>query len=472
MPSLRLLNGGRLLYGGSPPRFMRLTDAGAASLRDLLAGRAQRSGSPLGERLIDAGIMPPERPDLDASVPTFTVVIPHFNDPDAAIATLTALSSSIAEIDQQPLTVIVVDDGSEPRHRAELALQIDLLALPALDIRLEVCETNGGPATARNTGTMPDAAEVSVFVDSGVRITRQSVEALVRWTSQVSAVGPRVVSMGRDGAVGRFEHSNSALDMNSVSHLSDGTEPQLVGPSRTVRYLPTAVLVIRNDVLQDVGGFDESMRTGEDVDLTWRLAEAGHRVVFDPSIVADHEPRSSVRAFIQQRYGYGRSGAPLGERHGATIAPAVARWPLLAAVAAFFFAPAKAGAAVGVLAGVSDAAETARRFAAMTGGYPTAGALGAAQSVTFNAAVARWWVRASMRAWWPLTAIAIVQPLSARLRSRATVVLALRIADLAATAGVPNVPLAVVDEVAYGAGLWTGAIRSRSARALLPRILN
>ncbi len=472
MSALRLLNRGRLIYGGSPPRFMRLTDAGATNLNDLLAGRSRYTGSALGERLVDAGIVPPDRPDPDADLSSFTVVIPHFNDPDAAITTLTALSARITEPDAQPMTVIVVDDGSEPRHRAELALQIDLLDSPDLDIRLEVGDTNRGPAAARNAGTKSHAEEVTVFVDSGVTITRASLESLVGWTTVASAVGPRVVSMGRAGAVGRFEHSNSALDMNSVSHLSDQAKPQLVGPARTVRYLPTAVLAIRTDALRDIGGFDESMRTGEDVDLTWRLADAGHRVVFDPAIVADHEPRSSVRAFVQQRYGYGRSGAPLGQRHGTAIAPAVARVPLLAAVAAFLFAPAKSGVAVGAVAGLFDAAETARRFTAMTGGYPSAGALGATESVKFNMAVARWWVRASLRAWWPLTMIAMVQPFSARLRARAAGVLALRLADFAATVGVSNIPMAVADEVAYGAGLWTGAIHSRSPRALLPRILN
>lgn len=471
MPTLRVLNGGRLVYGGSPPRFLKLSARGAGLFQSLV-GEAPRSVAPeLADRLVEAGILAPDRPDPGLPVPRFAVVIPHYNDPDEAMTTLTALATAEGPTSQPELVAVVVDDGSEPRHRAQLALQIEQFQSDWLKVQLEIREVNRGPAATRNAGFDATSSDVTAFIDSGVAVDLASIESLVRWTTVATAAGPRVTSAGRGGLVGRFEDQNSALDMNAVSQLGHAEDPQLVGRSRTVRYLPTAVLAIRNDALEAGGGFDESMRTGEDVDLTWRLTEAGHRVVFDPLVIADHEPRSSVRAFARQRYGYGRSGAPLGDRHGSTIAPAAARIPLLIAIGSLFAAPAKFAFGVSGAAAVFDAVETGRRFAATADDYPTAGALGMKESVRFNLAVSRWWVRASVRAWWPLTALALLQPFSSRLRKRAAATLVLRLADFGQTVGVANIPMALVDEVAYGAGLWSGAIRNRSPLPLLPRIL-
>ena len=47
--------------------------------------------------------------------------------------------------------------------------------------------------------------------------------------------------------------------------------------------MPTAALVVRRAVLED--GLDTALRYGEDVDLVWRLHDAGWRVRYDPAVV-------------------------------------------------------------------------------------------------------------------------------------------------------------------------------------------
>ena len=42
---------------------------------------------------------------------------------------------------------------------------------------------------------------------------------------------------------------------------------------------------MRRAALEQLGGFAEDLRFGEDVDLVWRLVEAGHRVRYDPRSV-------------------------------------------------------------------------------------------------------------------------------------------------------------------------------------------
>ena len=48
-------------------------------------------------------------------------------------------------------------------------------------------------------------------------------------------------------------------------------------PYGTVSYVPSAAIICRRSTLLEVGGFDETMHSGEDVDLCWRLVGAGAR---------------------------------------------------------------------------------------------------------------------------------------------------------------------------------------------------
>lgn len=68
--------------------------------------------------------------------------------------------------------------------------------------------------------------------------------------------------------------------------------------------------VIRRDVLDEVGGFDESIRRGEDWELNLRIRRAGYRVWFDPALAVTYWPRESWLRLAQQ---FRATGAWRGE---------------------------------------------------------------------------------------------------------------------------------------------------------------
>ena len=118
--------------------------------------------------------------------------------------------------------------------------------------------------------------------------------------AEVVAVAPRVRSQAGDGSVlERYERGRSPLDL--------GAAEARVAPATRVAYVPSALLVVRRSALEQVGGFDPALRTGEDVDLVWRLVEAGGVVRYEPAVLAWHPPRPGWRAWVGQRVGYGRS---------------------------------------------------------------------------------------------------------------------------------------------------------------------
>ncbi|MDZ8202112.1 glycosyltransferase family 2 protein [Microbacterium sp. SSW1-59] len=76
--------------------------------------------------------------------------------------------------------------------------------------------------------------------------------------------------------------------------------------------------VMRREVLEEVGLFDESIRRGEDWELNLRIRRAGHRVWFDPALAVTYWPRDSWTRLARQFFATGRWRGELVRRYGRT----------------------------------------------------------------------------------------------------------------------------------------------------------
>jgi hypothetical protein len=243
--------------------------------------------------------------------------------------------------------------------------------------------------------------------------------------------------------------------------------PNNVRPGAAVAWLPSACLVGSTEALGS--GFDPNLRVGEDVDLVWRLVEAGHRVRYDPTIEAHHDARPTIREWLGRKFVYGTGGARLAARHGNKLAPAVLT-PTYAVSAAALLARSRWAAPMAGAAIVIGTRSVRKSLPEVPGRDALAGQL---------AVSGLWWaVRQEsallLRHWWPAAAFGAIA--SRRVRKAlvsAIVVDALVI--LSEHGQNPRLGLAEtaagrrLDDLAYGAGLWWGALRSRSVRVLLPR---
>jgi mycofactocin glycosyltransferase len=453
-PSLRVLEGGKVLIGGRPGRLLTLTDDGTAALGRLRRGEtATEQDRRLGRRLLEAGMAHP-RPatEVDATsvAGRVTVVVPARDRPESLAACLASLRRTG---EGARLSIVVVDDGSaEPAPIAA--------ACRSVGARLLVRPSNGGPAAARNDGLAVVDTELVAFFDSDCTARGEWLARLLPYFEDpsVGAVAPRIRpagSRGRSSALDRFAAAHSDLDM--------GDGPSEVGPDRPVRYVPAAALVARRSAVAD--GFDRSLRIGEDVDLVWRLGDAGWRVHYVPEVeVAHHEPRSWSE-WMRRRFRYGTSAALLARRHPARLAPVELRpWPTLAGLALLAGRPRAALGAIGV-----SSALLARQVHGR--GVPPW------LPVRWSAEAAGWTVIGIGHA-----ATMLASPVLAAVgrcsRRSATLVLALALAAPTVEWWRRRPPLdparwalaSLADDVAYGAGVWTGCLRSRSARPLLPAL--
>ncbi|WNV75491.1 mycofactocin biosynthesis glycosyltransferase MftF [Geodermatophilus sp. DSM 44513] len=454
-PRVRRRDGGTALLGGSPLRLVRLRPRA----RDLL--RADRlvvtdaTTAALAARLLDAGLAHPDlaHPEPGAGATTdLTVVVPVRDRPAGLTRLLAALR---ADPDTAGVPVLVVDDGS-----ADAAAVAGIATRHGARVLRH--PTARGPAAARNAGLRAAGSDLVAFLDSDCVPLPGWTVPLAGHTAdpRLALVAPRVVPLDprAGGWVVPYEAAVSALDM--------GPDPAPVAPGTAVSYLPSAALLARRAALGD--GFDESMPVAEDVDLVWRLVAAGWRVRYEPSAAVAHDHRSATGAWLRRRAFYGTGAALLAARHGPVVAPVVLS-PWTAAAWALVLTGRRPGvlAAAGVLAGATG--RLAPRLA-RPGGRPPVG-LAALLVVRGSAAAGRTMARSVTRHHWPLAlAAAAVSRRARRLAVAAAVADAVlawwphraRVGPLRFAAG------RRLEDLAYGAGLWWGALRARDARALLP----
>ena len=445
---------GRLLVGGSPLTAMRLTSRAQAMLVGGEVTVTDAASAHLADRLLATNL---GVPDL-CRLPTvaehdLTVVIPVRDRPDQLDRTLGAL---------RPLRCVVVDDASlEPEPVAEVTRRhgADLIELPV----------NVGPASRTQRGTRHRHHAVRRLRrlrrgsgrcrpdPTGPALRRPSGEpgrTARHWCRPIRA--PRLVREVRRGRL--------------LPHPRD--EPRQRAARRDGRLASQRLPGRPGGSARQVGSIP-SLRVGEDVDLVWRLHDAGHRVRYDPTSEARHDTRPTMKGWLGRKYVYGSGGAALAARHGNKLAPAVLTPSYAVAAAALLLRDRRAFPIAAIA--LASGAWSVRTALPESAGRE-------AIAVRLAARGLLWAVRQEsallLRHWWPA---ALCGALASRRIGRA-VAAAVAVDAVVAVLeqreqrdSQPRPALATIfagrrlDDLAYGAGLWWGAVRAGSPRALLPR---
>lgn len=447
---------------------MRLAPAGARLVQTWFAGEpvsSQCEHRRLAHRLVAGGyahysmagqLAVAEQSDTLADV---TVVIPVKDDLDGLRDTLARLTGDESgRAAQQLKRIIVVDNASrKPVNTADLKLQ------PRAEPVVEVIRsrTASGPGAARNQGMSEVATPLVAFVDAGVEADSDQLRPLAKLIRQTCTVAaaPRVTSTLHSGQIAAYELSSSPLDM--------GPRPSVVGPGCPVSYVPSACLVADTQAVAAVGGFDPSLRYGEDVDLIRRLGANG-LVLYHPDAMVGHPPRGTVSSFVKQRFNYGTSAGPLAARHGQALAPVgLSQWFVAVAAAStlvrrpwrmFLFA----GAFAGRVTWLRDRIEMLDEPVAEATLLATREVSGHLDGL----------LAACRRPWSPLIAlVGLLRPGPVRHMAVSALLLAWsrRLAAERTTSPMGGV-LTVCDDVAYSAGVVVGAARCGELSPLLPAI--
>ncbi|MFC5501062.1 glycosyltransferase family 2 protein [Lysinimonas soli] len=179
--------------------------------------------------------------------------------------------------------------------------RIRLVENPGMDIPIGL---NLAIAACRN----PVIIRVDAHTELAPGYTERGVADLER--TGAATVGGIMVATGAPGfqaAAARAYNSRFGLG-GGAYHGDDAKE----GPAESA-YLG----IMHAGLLAEVGGFDETLRRGEDWELNYRLRQAGHIVWLDPKLRVTYWPRSTATKLARQFFATGVWRGELVRRLGA-----------------------------------------------------------------------------------------------------------------------------------------------------------
>ena len=297
-------NGESFLVAKAPLCALRLNPSLTALIRRGMAGpltAATSAEAAVLDQLAAKGFMERLRvaDGQAADLPTVSIVIPVKDRAEELQRCLTSLS--LLDYPEEKLQVIVVDDGSSD-DSAAVARRSGALVVASGG-------TGRGPAAARNVGARSATGDILAFIDSDCSASTGWLADLLPSFNdpKMAAVGGQVDGMCTDSAVDRYEAVMSSLSLGSRERAGNTGDDTF--------YLPSCNLLVRRTVFLGVGGFEDTMHVGEDVDLTWRLRDQGWTIAYLPAGRVLHEHRSTIRSFMSRRFDYGTSEGMLQRLH-------------------------------------------------------------------------------------------------------------------------------------------------------------
>jgi len=220
-----------------------------------------------------------------STTPRISVVVPCYN----AAAFLPRTLNSIAAQELPPHEVILVDDGSSDNSVAVARREYAGIHV--------ICQANKGPSAARNAGWRAATETHIAFLDADdTWLPIHLVNAAtcfqrhrdLRWYASAWAVRERDTRTLTRVCCRRSHIRRSRFDYFRVKQR--GSYP----------FVSTDCVVVEHALLEQAGGFEESFRRGEDIELWARLAVVAPSIGYNRHVGAIYQ-RQGQSLTLQER---------------------------------------------------------------------------------------------------------------------------------------------------------------------------
>jgi glycosyltransferase involved in cell wall biosynthesis len=230
-----------------------------------------------------------------------SVIVPSYNSSRTIRSCLESLLAQRAD----DFEIVVVDDASTDGSLA--------IVRGYSRVKVVSLDRNRGPAAARNAGVGKSSGEVLIFLDSDCFVSdvnwiARHLERLQRGSPN-NIVGGSISANGPGVIAGAFAYNHWY-----------SCHPRLPVLPWGVRHLVSTNLSVSRNVFEDLGGFDEALRAGEDVEFCARALRHGYALDYCNEIVVQHKNRTSFREFVRVNFDYGKTRIAM-KRKGAYRLP-------------------------------------------------------------------------------------------------------------------------------------------------------
>jgi GT2 family glycosyltransferase len=229
---------------------------------------------------------------LPTTMPEVSVVVPVYNSEktvEAAIQSLLSLNYPGS------VEFLFIDNRCTDRTNQilnEYASRITVLH-----------ENKPGQSAARNRGIRAARHSIVAFTDADCVVD-------ANWLTDLIAplADARVGISG--GTICAIKPCNAIQLFGELLH--DHEKPiQMFKPP----YAISMNWASRKNVLLEVGGFDETMFRGEDCDLSYRIIQAGYRIVYQPGAIVAHRNKADLKALFREGFVDGFHAVKVLKKH-------------------------------------------------------------------------------------------------------------------------------------------------------------
>jgi GT2 family glycosyltransferase len=210
--------------------------------------------------------------------------------------TLDQCLRSLLALDYPDYEIILVDDGSTDDT-------------PAIAARFPEVQTirqpNCGLSVARNVGLQAATGEIVAYTDSDCFADPNWLTHLVDQFQRTGAAGVGGPNLTPDDGW-----------LAACIAASPGQPTHVLASDQLAEHIPGCNMAFKKSALEALKGFNPVYRkAGDDVDICWRLQQAGMWVSFAPGAFVWHHRRQTVKAYFKQQMGYGEAEAILSYDH-------------------------------------------------------------------------------------------------------------------------------------------------------------
>ena len=217
-----------------------------------------------------------------------SIIIPVYQAEKTIGMVLKALLSQDIKKDYE---VICVDDESKDNS---------CNIIKKYPVKLIKLKKNQGPAVARNQGAKKAKGKLICFLDA-------DCVPEPNWLRKITE-GMKSTKVNKIGIIyGSISfHSNFLGDVDNFSHFW-AQHPKL--PPGIRNGFTSSNICVNKKVFEEAGGFDPTLRLGEDFDLSYRLMLKGYSNFFLPEANIHHfHDRTTLNPIIKRAFKMGKNG--------------------------------------------------------------------------------------------------------------------------------------------------------------------
>ncbi len=162
----------------------------------------------------------------------------------------------------------------------------------------------------RNIGIKHAKSDYVAFTDDDCIVDK-------KWLDELYTPFRRDQKLGGTGSIRTIKNNdNFFANLWQITNITIGDmDDKYAFFNNKNIYLCTSSVLFPKKVLNEVGGFDESLTSGEDSDISVRIKSKGYNLTLVPKAIVQHYHPETISHMIKQQLWYGRGDYVLYHKH-------------------------------------------------------------------------------------------------------------------------------------------------------------